>query len=146
MNDMERVLLKRTPLKGYPVVPYPVVSYPSLSQFAPEFESAHTKVWVRSHPSHGSILTWFLLFLFIRNTSHASAWTDVNCCVQQGSRVKRVLEVQRKLCCVYLKHYCLVQGKCYIFIGKVYCLYLWPRLTISARVSEILFLPLLLLL
>ena len=99
----------------------------SLSQFAPKFESARTKVWVTSHPSHGSILTWFLLFLSIRNTSCASAWTDFNCCVKQGSRVMWVLEAQRKLCCVYLKYYCLALGKCYIFLGKVYCL--WPRLT-----------------
>ena len=144
INDMERVLLEGTPFKGRPVVPNPVVSYSvvsnlSLSQFAPQFESARTKVWVRSHPSHGSILTWFLLSLFIRNTC-ANAWKDVNCCVKQGSRVERVLGVQRKLCCVSLKHYCLAQGKCYILIGKVYCLYLWPRLT---SVSEILFLPLL---
>ena len=140
INDTERVLLEGTPFKGRPVVPNPVVSYPSLSQFAPKFESARTKVWVRSHPSHGSILTWFLLSLFIRNTSCASAWTDVNCCIKQGSRVERVLEVQRKLCCVSLKRYCLAQGKCYILIEKVYCLYLWARLT---SVSEILFLPLL---
>ena len=145
INDMERVLLERMPffLKGARSfwtrsfrTQVWVSSHPSLSQFAPKFESARTKVWVRSHPSHGSILTWFLLSLFIQNTSCASAWTDE----KQGSRVKRVLEVQRKLCCVYLKHYCLAQGECCILIGKVYCLYLWPRLT---SVSEILFLPLL---
>ena len=46
---MERVLLEGTPFKGRPVVPNPVVSYSvvsnlSLSQFAPQFESARTKV------------------------------------------------------------------------------------------------------
>ena len=111
-------------------------SYPSLSRFVPKFDSIRTQATDRFLPDFNSSY-------FIRNTSRASAWTDVNCCVRQGSRVKRVLEVQRKLC--IFETLLLSQGKCHIFIGKVYFLYLWPCLTISARVSEILFLPLLLL-
>ena len=58
----------------YPVISYPgtVVSYPSLSRSVPKFESFRTQVWVVAYPIRWSI------------------HTDINRCVRQISRVKRV--------------------------------------------------------
>lgn len=78
-----------------------------------------TQVWVSSYTSRWSILTWFVSFPIIWNNSSASMWTDVICCVRQGSRIEQVLKIQAKFSCVYLKHDCLAQGKFDIFIGKV---------------------------
>ena len=115
----------------YPVISYPgtVVSYPSLSRSVPKFESFRTQVWVVAYPIRWSI------------------HTDINRCVQQISRVKRVRHKEKS---VYLwpsrqkqYNYCLTQGKCDIFSWKVYRFYLSLFLTITARVSVIFFLQLL---
>lgn len=96
----------------YPVISYPgtVVSYPSLSRSVPKFESFRTQVWVVAYPIRWSI------------------HIDINRCVQQISRVKRVRHKEKS---VYLwpsrqkqYNYCLTQGKCDIFSWKVYRFYL----------------------
>ena len=54
---------------------------PKFSWFVPSLSWLVTKLLVDLYPSQ---------YTFIWNTSHASVWTDITCCVQQVSEVKRV--------------------------------------------------------